>query len=108
VSELFRGIASSRSSGLSAMANWDEHSMWSGGLGVAAIPQESASRKSWIARDADLRSHCSSFERSVSSLRQIASAHNGYFESLRTESRSGVGRSLSATLSVSHERQRSF
>jgi hypothetical protein len=105
VSEMFSGIASSRSSGLSAISNWDERSMWSGGLGGAApmLQKSPADRDSWIARDGDLRAHCSYFERSVSLLHQIANAHNGYFESLRTESRSGVGRSLSATLSLPAE-----
>jgi hypothetical protein len=102
VSEMFRGIASSSSSALSAVETWDERSMWRSGLGggPAMLQRSAADRESWIARDADLRAHCPSFERSVSSLHQIANAHNGYFESLRTESRSGMGRSLSATLSL--------
>jgi hypothetical protein len=102
VTEMYRGIEASRSTGLSAVTDWDERSMWSSGWGGPML-QKSSSRESWIARNADLRTHCPSFERSVSSLHQIASAHNGYFESLRTESRSGMGRSLSATLSLPTE-----
>jgi hypothetical protein len=104
ITQLYWGIEAQRSSGLSAVAPWDERSMWPGGLGGAdRMLQKSSSGESWIARDADLRAHCPSFERSVSSLHQIASAQNGYFESLRTESRSGIGRSLSATLSLPTE-----
>jgi hypothetical protein len=97
VSEMFRGIASSRATGLSAMVPWDTTSMWSGG---GAMMQKGAARDSWIARNADLRMRCSSFEHSVAALHQIVSAHHGYLEDLRTESRSGFGRSLSAMLSV--------
>jgi Domain of unknown function (DUF4349) len=97
VSEMFRGIEASRATGLSAMVPWDTTSMWSGG---GAMLQKGAARDSWIARSADLRMRCSSFEHSVAALHQIVSAHHGYLEDLRTESRSGLGRSLSAMLSV--------
>jgi hypothetical protein len=65
--------------------------------------QKSAVHQDWIARNADLRAHCPDFDRSTSTLHKIASAHNGYFESLRTESRSGMGRALAATLSLPTE-----
>lgn len=97
VSEMFRGIASSRASGLSAMVPWDTSSMWSG---RGAMLQKGSGSESWIARNADLRMRCSTFEHSVAPLHQIVSAHHGYLEDLRTESRSGFGRSLSAMLSV--------
>jgi hypothetical protein len=97
VSEMFRGIASSRATGLSAMVPWDTSSMWSGS---GAMFQKGSGRESWIARNADLRMRCPSFEHSVAALHQIVSAHHGYLEDLRTESRSGFGRSLSAMLSV--------
>jgi hypothetical protein len=97
VSEMFRGIESSRATGLSAMVPWDTTSMWSGG---GAMLQKGAARDSWVARNADLRMRCSSFEHSVAALHQVVSAHHGYLEDLRTESRSGLGRSLSAMLSV--------
>jgi VIT1/CCC1 family predicted Fe2+/Mn2+ transporter len=96
VSEMFRGIASSRATGLSAMVPWDSSSMWSG----APMMQKGAGSASWIARSADLRMRCSSFEHSVAALNQIVSAHHGYLEELRSESRSGFGRSLSAMVSV--------
>ena len=54
----------------------------------------------WIARSADLRARSSSFDRSLASLHQTVSVHHGYLEDLRTESRSGFGRALAATVSV--------
>jgi Domain of unknown function (DUF4349) len=104
VSEMYRGggIESSRATGLSAVSSWDERSMWSGpqmlqkSLDVTlATPWESS-----IARTADLRTRTSSFDRSVAALQQIVSVHQGYLEDLRTETRSGSGRGLAATLSV--------
>lgn len=100
VSEMFRGIASSRASGLSAMVPWDTSSMWSGS---GHMLQKGSGSESWIARNADLRMRCSSFEHSVAALHRIVSAHHGYLEDLRTESRFGFGRSLSAMLSVPSE-----
>jgi hypothetical protein len=98
VYELFSGIASSRATGLSALA-WDVDSMWStGGLGVSA--HQKGSNESWIARTADLRARSATFDRSVSALHQVVSTHRGYLEDLRTESRSGHGRALAATVSV--------
>ncbi len=54
----------------------------------------------WIARSADLRARSSAFDHSLASLHQIVSAHHDYLEDLRTESRSGYGRALAATVSV--------
>jgi hypothetical protein len=53
-----------------------------------------------ICRSAELRARTSSFDRSVASLHQVVSAHHGYFDDLRTESRSGQGRLLSVALAV--------
>jgi Domain of unknown function (DUF4349) len=105
VSELFHGIASSKATGLSAIADGDQGSMWFNASvwGPAMLQKGISAQESWIARSADLRTHCPSFDRSVTKLHQIVSAHNGYFESLRTESRSGVGRALAATLSLPAE-----
>jgi len=97
VSEMFRGIASSRATGLSAMVPWDTSSMWSSGAPAA---QRGGIHESWISRNADLSMHCASFGRAVAALHRIVSAHHGYLEDLRTESRSGFGRSLSAMISV--------
>jgi hypothetical protein len=103
VSEIYKGAESSRATGLSAVSSWDERSMWSGppmlqkpvDFARVAFPWESP-----IARTADLRTHSSSFDRSVGALQQIVSSHQGYLEDLRTETRSGFGRALAATLSV--------
>ena len=98
VQSLFMGIASSKSSALSGM-EWDTDSMLSSGFGHAG-PYQKAILDPWIARSADLRARSSSFDRSLASLHQTVSAHHGYLEDLRTESRSGFGRSLAATVSV--------
>ena len=98
VESLFKGIASSRSSGLSAIS-WDLGSMGSTGqMGVAMLQKGVA--EPWIARSADLRARSSAFDRSLASLHEIVSTHHGYLEDLRTESRSGYGRALAATVSV--------
>src|SRR5258708_15312459 len=90
VESLFKGIASSRSSGLSAIS-WD--------VGSFAMLQKGVAEP-WIARSADLRARSSAFDRSLASLHEIVSTHHGYLEDLRTESRSGYGRALAATVSV--------
>jgi hypothetical protein len=100
VIEMFRGIESSRATGLSALPSLDVGSMWSNGRLSVDNARIASSGESWIARNADLRTRSSSFDRSVVTLHQIVSAHRGYLEDLRTESRSGQGRVLAATLSV--------
>jgi len=94
------GIESSRATGLAAVPSWDAQSTWSSGSMDAdktrvALPWESS-----VARTAALRSRSSSFDQCVARLQQIVSAHQGYLEDLRTESQSGTGRALAATLSV--------
>ncbi|HXN96216.1 MAG TPA: DUF4349 domain-containing protein [Candidatus Acidoferrales bacterium] len=98
VESLFKGIASSRSSALSAIS-WDVGSMWSSGATGVDMLQKGVAEP-WIARSADLRARSSAFDHSLASLHQIVSAHHGYLEDLRTESRSGYGRALAATVSV--------
>jgi VIT1/CCC1 family predicted Fe2+/Mn2+ transporter len=98
VREMFDGIASSRASGLSSV-EWDSRSMWSS-TAFAPMLQKGSVEESWIARTADLRSRSSSYEHSVATLHQIVATHHGYFEDLRTESRSGFGRALAAALAV--------
>jgi hypothetical protein len=67
----------------------------------AALTQyQKGSADAWIARSADLQARSFDFDHSLASLRQIASTHHGYLEDLRTESRSGRGRALAATVSV--------
>jgi hypothetical protein len=97
VESLFKGIASSRSTGLSAFA-WDVASMWSGG-GMDGVYQKGVADP-WIARSAGLRARSSAFDRSLVTLHQVVSTHHGYLEDLRTESCSGYGRALAATVSV--------
>src|SRR5260370_41595249 len=95
---IFKGIEQNKATGLSAVS-WDAGSMLStGGLGVAAYQKGAA--EPWIARSADLRARSSAFDHSLALLHQIVSAHHGYLEDLRTESRSGYGRALAATVSV--------
>jgi len=98
VESLSRGIASSKSSPLSSYS-WDLGSMWSTG-GIAGPYLQKGVADPWIARSANLLARSSAFDRSLASLHQIVSAHHGYLEDLRTESRSGSGRALAATVSV--------
>jgi hypothetical protein len=95
---IFKGIEQNKATGLSAVA-WDFGSMSYSGGATAGAYQKSAADP-WIARSANLLARCSSFDRSLASLHQIVSTHHGYLEDLRTESRSGYGRALAATVSV--------
>jgi hypothetical protein len=54
-------------------------------------------------RSAELQVHSASYENSVSELHGIVAGHHGYLEDLRTESRTGAGRALGATISVPTE-----
>jgi hypothetical protein len=101
VGELFAGIAASRSTGLAAV-EWDTPSMGSDRMSSPML-QKSAGGEAWIARSADLQTRSSSFDRSAASLQEIVAAHHGYFEDLRTASRSGFGRTLAAALAVPSE-----
>jgi uncharacterized protein DUF4349 len=98
VESLFKGIASSKSSGLSAVA-WDLNSMWRSGGSWAPGPFQ-ANREDWISRNAELVARSSSFEKSVQELHRTVVVHRGYLDKLLTQSRSGVGRMLAATLAV--------
>jgi len=99
VESLFRGIASSKSTALSSYS-WDLGSMWSTGGTAGPYLQKGVAADPWIARSASLLARSSAFDRSLASLHQIVSTHHGYLEDLRTESRSGSGRALAATVSV--------
>jgi hypothetical protein len=104
VTEMFKGIETSKATGLAAVTPWDPGSTWSSppmlqksvDFARAAFPWESS-----VARTADLRTRSSSFDRSVAKLHQIVASHQAYLEDLRTETRSRSGRALAATLSVS-------
>jgi hypothetical protein len=103
VSEIYKGVETSRATGLSA-TSWDERSMWSSTpILQKSMPVDSARVAPWespIARTADLRTRSESFDRSAGELHRIVSAHQAYFDDLRTETLSGSGRALAATLSV--------
>ncbi len=101
VFEIYRGIETSKATGLAAVSPWDERSMWSSPpMLQRSVDSSTIFSESPIARTADLRSRSSSFDRSVSELHRIVSSHQAYFEDLRTETHSGSGRSLAATLSI--------
>lgn len=98
VVEIFRGIETSRATGLSA-SSWDLRSTWSSSEYAIdfATPTQ---RVSQISRNAELRALTPSFDRSVTRLHQVVSARGGYLEDLRTESRSTRARMLSALISM--------
>jgi hypothetical protein len=100
VSEIYKGIETSKATGMSAVFPFDTGSAWAN----RNLPVDSARVnfpwESLVARTADLRTRSNSFDRSVSELHRIVSAHQAYLEDLRTETRSGSGRALAATLSV--------
>ena len=100
VGEMFKGISALKATGLAAISPWDPGSAWAN----RSLPVDSARVafpwESSVARTADLRTRSGSFDRSVAELRRIVSAHQAYLDDLRTETRSGSGRALAATLSV--------
>jgi len=95
VMQLFMGIEQSRTSILTRV--WDVTSMWPTG------PVDRASGLAdgrWISRNADLSLHTDSFDQTRYALNQVAGAHQGFLESLVTETHSGRGRALSAVVAV--------
>ena len=100
VGEMFKGISALKATGLAAISPWDPGSAWAN----RSLPVDSARVafpwESSIARTADLRTRSDSFDHSVAELHRIVSAHQAYLDDLRTETRSGSGRALAATLSV--------
>jgi hypothetical protein len=100
VESLFKGIATSKATGLAGLAPWDSGRM----LQKSAVSFDKflplSTGESWIARSAEMRTHSSDFDRSVATLHQLVAIRHGYLEDLRTESRSGFGRALSASVSV--------
>lgn len=91
---MFQGIAANKATGLAALPTYT-HS-----VDFAYTDQDKAIDNAWIARSADLRARTANFDRSVTALHQVVAAHTGYLEDLRTQTRSGYGRSLSANISV--------
>lgn len=96
VTEMFRGIEQSRATGLAAVSPWEPLPM----LQKSAVPADYAMSGLQISRSADLRMRSDAFDHSVATLKQIVTAHHGYLEDLRTESRSGRGRALAALVTV--------
>jgi Domain of unknown function (DUF4349) len=98
VQEISAGVAQSRANGLAA-SSWDIHSAM---ISSSSTPAAAFSREPglWISRGADLRTRSAAFDHSVEARHQVVSAHHGYFEELRTETRPGQGRALSAAISV--------
>jgi len=100
VNEMFRTIENSHATGLSAV-DWGDRNMWRSSVSVDSVGLSvPTDRDSLVARTAELSSRSSSFDRSVESLHKIVDTHHGYFEVLRTESRSGHGRVLAAAIAV--------
>jgi hypothetical protein len=95
-------------SSLITVPPWGERSMWSSTpmlqksipVDFARVARVAFPWESPIARTADLRSRSDSFDHSVAELHRIVSAHHAYFDDLLTETRSGSGRALAATLSA--------
>jgi hypothetical protein len=89
MNQMFRGIASSRATGLAA---WNIFPSFNNSLGDSQNPS--------ISRSAEVQSRTTAFDSSVSHLYRLVGEHRGYFEDLRTENRSGQGRALAASFSV--------
>lgn len=103
VTEMYRGIETSKATGRAATTYWDERGMWYSAPMLQKSVDSARAAFTWespIARTADLRTRSSTFDRSVVELHRIVSAHQAYLEELHTETRSRSGRALAATLSV--------
>jgi ABC-type multidrug transport system fused ATPase/permease subunit len=89
VRSIFRGIEQSRATGLSAIAYPGEYQR-------SSVPISGDS----FARGAALNLLSSSFDQSVDQFHRLIAEHHGEYEHLATESRSGAGRNLIATITV--------
>jgi hypothetical protein len=97
VESLSRGVESSKSTGLSAVA-WDT-SLMSRSFSPPLL-QKGGPGPDRISRNAELVARSSSYDRSVQQLHAIVTVHHGYLDKLLTQSRSGLGRILAATVAV--------
>jgi len=86
--QMYRGIASSRATGLAAYTSFYRSD------------SDKDSQNEGISRSAELQSRTTTFESSSNGLHQIVARHRGEFEDLRTENRSGQGRALAASFTV--------
>lgn len=91
VTGISNGIEQSRATGLAAVSPFAHYSAASDLITWGST---------WISRSASLQVRTNRFDYSVASLHRIVSARHGYLEDLKTESRSGHGRELSANISV--------
>lgn len=94
VMQMFRGMASSRATGLAA---WDVGGMWTD---RSYFQRSETGSDTWVARNAELRMHTDAFEQGRTSIDEILTVRHGFLERLVTESHSGHGRTLLAVLSV--------
>jgi hypothetical protein len=85
VQQMFRGIASSRATGLAA---------------YGIFPSFQQSQNAAISRSAELQSRTTTFEDNSKQLYLLVAKHRGEFEDLRTENHSGQGRALAASFTV--------
>src|SRR5262249_49196238 len=92
VENIFRGIETQKATGLAAIGPFSTYS--------AASDLTTTWGSIWISKSAALQMHAINFDQFVEELHRIAAAHHGYLEDLRTESRFGSGRTLSASVSV--------
>lgn len=88
VNQMYRGIASSRATGLAAYPSFYRPD------------SDKDLQNQGISRSAELQSRTTTFENSCTGLYQIVAKHRGEFEDLRTENRSGQGRALAASFTV--------
>ena len=92
VENIYRGIETQRASGLSAIAGPFSN--------YSAESDSTTWGSTWISKSASLHLHAIHFDQSVGALDRIVAGHHSYLEDLRTESRPGYGRALSANISV--------
>ena len=91
VMSIFRGIETQKATGLASIDPFARYSAASDLMALGGA---------WVSKSATLQMRATNFDQSVSALSRIVAAHQGYLEDLRTESRSGSGRALSASVSV--------
>ena len=92
VMNIFQSIETQKAGGLSAVVPFSSYSVDS--------DKSTTWGRVWISRSASLQLHTDSFDQSVEKLHGVVATHQGYLEDLRTESRTGSGRTLFATVSV--------
>jgi hypothetical protein len=100
INEMFSG-GGMESSRRPAATSWDLRSNWA--TYTPMLQKSTGLERAWetpVARSADVLAQGDGFEQSVAQLRATVAAHQGFFEDSRTQSQSGAGRALAATLAV--------